>query len=105
MRILILAVPLLLTGCSLLGFGPPPTPPPSLPPGFDLDAVLVCKGIDRDGCEEAAAAAVADVAASGIALPSIESVTIRSDGSWEVCWDSGCLGAELASKLTGSRRV
>jgi hypothetical protein len=102
MRILILVVPLLLSGCSLLDWGPATTPPPTLPPGFDLDAVLVCEGVDRDACEVAAAAALADVAASGdgAELPTIESVTIRSDGSWEVCWDTGCQGAELASRLT-----
>jgi hypothetical protein len=101
MRILILGVPLLLSGCSLLDWGPAPTPPPTLPPGFEFDAVLVCEGVDRDACEAAAAAALADVAASGdgAELPTIESVTIRS-GTWEVCWDSGCRGAELASRLT-----
>ena len=107
MRILILLVPLLLTGCSLLDWGPPLTPPPTLPPGFDLDAVLVCEGVERAACEEAATAALADVAASGegVELPAIEFVTIRADGSWEVCWDSGCQGAELASGLTRSRRA
>jgi hypothetical protein len=96
-------VPLLLSGCSLLEWGAPPTLPPVLPPSFDLDDVLVCEGVDRDACEEAAAAALADVAASGegAELPAIESVTIRSDGSWEVCWDTGCQGAELAARLTG----
>ncbi len=79
MRLLILVVPFLLSGCSLLEWGPPPT----LPPGVDLDDVLVCEGVDRDACEQAAAA-LADVAASRerAELPTIRSVTIRSDGSW-----------------------
>ena len=107
MRVLVLVVPLLLSGCSLLDWGPSPTPPPTLPPGFDLDAVLVCEGVERAACEKAAAAALADVAASGeaVELSAIELVTIRSDDSWEVCWDSGCQGAELAWGLAGSRRV
>jgi hypothetical protein len=58
----------------------------------DIDDVLVCEGVDRGACEEAAADALDDVRAlgDGSELRALESLTIRSDGSWEACWDRGC---------------
>lgn len=70
----------------------------------DLDDILVCEGVDRATCEEAAASALEDVDAlgDGSELRALESVTIRSDGSWEACWDRGCQWLVPAELLASS---
>ena len=78
-------------------------PRTTLPPRSELEDVLVCEGVGRDACEEAAVDALSEVLASeGIEIRTLESVIVRSDGSWEVCWGAGCQGAEPAEGVMES---